>query len=134
MAIDKDRNPKHHGRKGQRALKMERVIAGCFGKASYGGHDEAARVIRRTLKAKLRHRKEFDAERLSPYRCRTCGHWHIGNGVRRSGDHKAPAKGGSQHGYGPGNPALRASRKARAERVFAERLGNVGQAQTEAAS
>ena len=64
----------------------DNVIPECVGKLSFKDYTTAERSAARRFRGGKRPHKCFGEERLSPYRCSHCGHWHIGNTVRRKGD------------------------------------------------
>lgn len=54
------------------------LIAACAGKTAFQTFDDAARVMRRIYTGSAR-----EGYGMKPYRCPTCGKWHVGGGKRR---------------------------------------------------
>ena len=50
----------------------------CVRKRSYTTRDDAQAAVDRLVNNPQRRMSAMDAARLEPYRCRSCGHWHIG--------------------------------------------------------
>lgn len=55
----------------------QRVLSGCMGKRRFRGLGEALAHLKRRKRRRRVQTKNGCG--LHPYRCRACGHWHIGS-------------------------------------------------------
>lgn len=68
-------------------------VAGCIGKVGYDNFAKANKSIRRKLRGgQFKSVRDFRDSKIMPYKCRDCGRWHVGNGVRLSGQHLRHAR------------------------------------------
>lgn len=65
----------------------DKFIAQCHGKTPYDTKAKAIERIEHQMGNRFRHKERkngYHHTKLEPYRCRYCGHWHVGSGTNWS--------------------------------------------------